>query len=145
MRNAETARLDVLTGRWRLTLSDAWFLEPAGRTVAGEATVEWIGDSFVAVHIVLDGDEGRQCQRLVLGRSDPRDAFVALYHDDRGVGRLYGMTFDGASWVLDRKDADMHQRFLAEVGPERISGRWEASEDDGATWRKDYALTFDRL
>jgi hypothetical protein len=38
----------------------------------------------------------------------------------------------------------MHQRFIAEVEQDRILGRWEASDDLGATWRKDFDLTFQR-
>jgi hypothetical protein len=37
----------------------------------------------------------------------------------------------------------MYQRFVADVGRDRITGRWEAS-DDGATWRKDFDLVFER-
>ena len=81
---------------------------------------------------------------LVLGRSDARDAYTALYHDERGVCRVFAMSFDGTRWTLEREDPDMFQRFVADVAPDRIAGRWEASEDRGATWRKDYDLIFDR-
>ncbi len=67
-----------------------------------------------------------------------------LYHDDRGVDRLFAMTFAEGEWTLLREDPDFHQRFVATVGPDRIEGRWEASEDAGATWRKDFDLTFER-
>jgi hypothetical protein len=54
------------------------------------------------------------------------------------------MTFDGSHWKLTREDPDMFQRFIADVGPDRIAGRWEASDDRGSTWRKDFDLIFDR-
>jgi hypothetical protein len=38
----------------------------------------------------------------------------------------------------------MFQRFVAGVEPDRITGRWEASEDRGSTWRKDFDLVFER-
>jgi hypothetical protein len=38
----------------------------------------------------------------------------------------------------------MFQRFIADVGSDRIAGRWEASEDHGSTWRKDFDLIFER-
>jgi hypothetical protein len=81
---------------------------------------------------------------LVLGRSDARDAYTAMYHDERGTSRVYAMSFDGGRWSLLRKDPDMFQRFVADVGPDRISGRWEASDDRGTTWRKDFDLVFER-
>jgi hypothetical protein len=39
---------------------------------------------------------------------------------------------------------EMFQRFIADVGPDRIAARWEASEDHGSTWRKDFDLIFER-
>jgi len=30
------------------------------------------------------------------------------------------------------------------VADNRIVGRWEASEDEGSTWRKDFDLVFER-
>lgn len=146
MRNAGLDRLDGLVGEWTTTLSDAWFLEPPGTEVPGRATIEWIGEAFLTARIAFGGDRHAHSEMsLVLGRSDPDDRFVALYHDDRGVGREYAMTFDGGHWTLSRADPDMHQRFVADVHRDRIEGRWEASDDRGTTWRKDYDLTFVRV
>ena len=54
------------------------------------------------------------------------------------------MTFDGRQWTMSREDPDFQQRFIAEVERDRILGRWEASEDLGTTWRRDFDLTFVR-
>ncbi|OLZ52751.1 hypothetical protein [Amycolatopsis keratiniphila] len=146
MRNEAMERLDVLVGSWRTTLSDAWFLEPPDQEVPGSATIEWLGDAFVVLRWTMGGEDGQAASEmvLVLGRSDTRDAYTALYHDERGVCRVFAMDFDGTEWTLSREDPDMFQRFVAEVEPDRITGRWEASEDQGATWRKDYDLVFAR-
>jgi hypothetical protein len=146
MRNEAMQRLDVLVGSWRATMRNAWFLEPAGREVPGSATVEWLGDAFVVFRWTMEGDVGLGTREmvLVLGRSDARDAYSALYHDERGVGRVFAMTFDDSHWTLDREDPDMFQRFIADVEPDRITGRWEASDDHGSTWRKDFDLVFER-
>ncbi|GAA4411587.1 hypothetical protein GCM10023148_04360 [Actinokineospora soli] len=146
MRSDEMQRLDVLVGSWRTTMRNAWFLEPASLEVPGTATGEWLGDAFVVFRWTMAGDVGKATSEmvLVLGRSDPNDAYTALYHDERGVCRVYGMAFEDGRWVLSREDPDMFQRFVAEVAPGRISGRWEASEDQGATWRKDFDLVFER-
>lgn len=140
MRNPELDRLDGLVGSWKLTLADAWFLEPAGTEVHGTATVEWLDDSFLLVRSQLDGTLD-----LVIGRSDAREAFTVLYHDERGVSRVFAMTLDGTRWTLSREDPDFYQRFIADIEPDRISGRWEMSEDEGRTWRKDFDLIFDRV
>lgn len=146
MRNEAMRQLDVLVGSWRTTLRDAWFLDPADQEVPGSATVEWLGDAFVVLRWTMGDDETTASEMvLVLGRSDARDTYTALYHDERGVCRVFTMTFDGTSWCLDRQDPDMHQRFIADVRPDRITARWEASEDHGSTWRKDFDLIFERI
>lgn len=139
-------QLDVLTGSWRTTLKNAWFLEPADVEVPGTATAQWLADAFIDFRWTMEGEVGSATseQVLVLGRSDAHDAFTALYHDERGVCRVFAMTFDGEHWTLLREDPDMFQRFVADLSPDRIEGRWEASDDRGATWRKDFDLTFVR-
>ncbi len=81
---------------------------------------------------------------FVLGHSDANEQLVALYHDPRPTSRLFNMTFTGDDWTLHRKDPDFHQRFVAHATADRIHGRWDASDDQGATWRKDFELTFER-
>lgn len=145
MRNIELAKLDGLAGEWATTISDAWFLEPPGVRVAGSTVIEWIGESFLAIRTKFTGGEHAHSEMsLVLGRNDPNNTYIALYHDDRGVCREFAMTFDGVTWTMTREDPDMHQRFIADVTTDRISGRWEASEDQGQTWRKDFDLTYER-
>jgi hypothetical protein len=146
MRSDAMSRLAVLEGSWRATMSNAWFLEPAELQVRGSATAHWIGEAFLLFRWTMDGDVGPATAEmsLVLGRSDATDAYAALYHDERGTSRVYGMTFDDDHWSLLREDPDMFQRFIADVSRDRISGRWEASDDQGATWRKDFDLVFDR-
>ena len=125
MRNQAMARLSVLMGPWRTTMRNAWFLEPADLEVPGSATVEWLGDAFVVFRWTMEGDVGSATSEmvLVLGRSDTRDAYTALYHDERGVCRVFDMTFDDSKWTLSREDPDMFQRFIADVQPHRVAVR----------------------
>jgi len=140
--NAAMEALEVLVGEWDLTMSDAWFLDPPSTEVSGSATVEWLGDAFLRLRSYLGG-EG-QTWDLVIGRSDARDAYTVLYHDERGVCRAFDMTFTGDEWNLLREDPDFHQRFLSHIEDGRIVGHWEASDDGGETWRKDFDLVFTR-
>ena len=146
MRSEAMEQLDVLVGTWRTTMRNAWFLEPPDLEVPGSASVEWLGEAFVVLRWLTPDQTGSTTNELVLvlGRSDANDAYSALYHDERGVCRVYAMTFDGARWELIREDPDMFQRFIADVTPDQIVGRWEASDDRGATWRKDFDLVFER-
>ena len=105
----------------------------------GAATSAWLGDAFLIMRSEMDGELS-----LAIGRSDAHDAYTVLYHDDRGVCRVFAMTFDDERWTLSRADPDFHQRFIADVEQDRIAGRWEASEDEGRTWRKDFDLLYER-
>lgn len=143
MRNEALAKLEGLVGEWELTMTDAWFLESREVEVEGRATVRWLDDAFLDMRASLGTDHGTW--HWVIGRSDPREQLVLLYHDERGVCRVFDMTFGDGQWTLSREDPDFHQRFIATVEPDRIVGRWEASEEDaGRTWRKDFDLIFER-
>lgn len=146
MRNEAMSELAVLSGQWRTTMGDAWFLED-GLEVPGVASGEWLHDSLLVLRWQNQGGVGDATSDMVvvIGRSDAQDSFTALYHDERGVCRVFAMTFGDGRWALEREDPDMFQRFVAEVGSDRIVGRWEASEDRGTTWRKDFDLVFDRV
>ena len=140
MRSPEMEALDALVGRWEVVLTNAWFDLPPGADEPMETTVTWVGEAFVLVELALPGGTNTFC----LGHSTANQAYACLYHDDRGVDRLFAMTFGAGEWTLSREDPDFHQRWISTVGPDRIEGRWEASEDAGATWRKDFDLTFSR-
>ena len=136
MRNEALAELDALVGTWTMTMSGAWFLESMDVEVPGSATFEWVGDAFVSMRSELGGDPAWD---FVFGRSDANEAFTALYPDERGVSRVFAMTFTPTEWTLLREDPDFHQRFVAERrGGDRIVGRWDASDDQGRTWRTDF-------
>ena len=141
MRNPALQELDVLVGTWDLTMSNAWFLEDPATEVRGSATIEWLGDAFLVMRSELGGEPAWD---FVFGRSDPHERYTVLYHDERGTSRVFAMTFGHGAWTLTRGDPDFHQRFVADVETDRILGRWEASEDAGKTWRKDFDLTFER-
>ena len=142
MKNEVLRQLDGLVGDWKLTMTHAWFLDDPDLEVEGAATIDWLGDAFLQLRGSLGTDQATW--HWVIGRSDARERLVLLYHDERGVLREFQMTFGGGEWTLIREDPDFHQRFIASVGPDRIDGRWEASEDAGGTWRKDFDLIFER-
>lgn len=143
MRNEALVELEGLVGQWDLTLSDAFFLDEGKAVVHGSATIEWLGDAFLLFRGSV-GDEDYSTWDFVIGRSDANEQLTVLYHDERGACRVFAMTFGASEWVMSREDPDFHQRFVASVEPDRIKGRWEASDDAGETWRKDFDLTFKR-
>jgi hypothetical protein len=136
---------DVLVGDWKVTMTNAWFWERPADVVEVAATVAWLDDAFLIMRWSF-GDVPEAV--WVLGRSDARDTFIALSYDERGVLRVFAMTFTGAggAWVLTREDPDFYQRLVGAVSADgnRIDAHPDASEDRGTTWRKDFDLTFER-
>ena len=142
MRSEAMTRLEGLVGDWTLTMTGAWFLDSPEIRVQGDGTMAWLGDAFLEFRGSLGTDQGSW--HWVIGRSDANEQLVLLYHDERGVMRVFDMAFGDGDWTLVREDPDFHQRFIATVQHDRIDGRFEASEDAGATWRKDFDLIFER-
>lgn len=142
MRSAGLDKLERLIGTWALTMTNAHFLDSLEERVAGEASFEWLDDIFVVSRMQIGIPPPAVC---VIGYSDPEQRYEMLYHDDRGVARIFAMEFTEKRWSLLREDSDFHQRFEATLEPDRIIGAWEASEDEGASWRKDFDLIFERV
>ncbi len=139
--NDAMRRLEVLVGQWDVTMTHAWFLDSLDTEIKGSATFEWLADAFLVMRSRwADGST----QEFVFGRNDARDEFVAFAHDDRGVYRVFGMTFADDEWTLLREDPDFHQRIVMRAKPDRIDLRADASEDAGQTWRKDLDYIFER-
>lgn len=142
MRSDAMAALEPLVGDWRLTMTNAWFLDSLEVEVHGSARIEWLGDGFLRLTSVFDDEPDWE---WVIGRSDARDEYAVLYHDPRGVNRLFRMSFGDGRWTMDREDPDFHQRLVATTDGDRIESHFDASEDAGETWRKDFDLTWERV
>ncbi|HWB90144.1 MAG TPA: hypothetical protein VG872_13190 [Acidimicrobiia bacterium] len=141
MKNEAIARLEPIIGRWDLMMTNAWFLDSLEERVEGWASFEWLDESFIVFRWAL-GDESPAVQ--VIGHSDAQDRSQVFYHDDRGVARIFEMELEGVRWSMLREDPDFHQRFTAVIHEDRIEAAWDASEDSGVNWRKDFDLLFTR-
>lgn len=131
---------ETFVGSWTLTLTNQWWDPEA--VITGTATCEWLGASFLRLQAELDGNPTWD---FVFGRSDANDRFVVLYGDERGVLRAFELTLhEDGSWSMLRADPDFHQRFLGQVDGQRMVGSADASEDEGATWRKDFDMLWER-
>jgi hypothetical protein len=145
--NDAMRRLESMVGDWDVTLTHAWFLDTLDTEIEGTATVEWYADAFLLLHGSFPGrsaEEGGSAWAMAFRHNDPRDSFLALYGDDRGVSRVFDMTFAEDEWTLLREDPDFHQRIVMRLAADRIDMRADASEDGGATWRKDLDYIFVR-
>lgn len=141
MKNKGLATLEPLIGEWEYTMYNAWFLESMDTKIVGKTVIEWQHDSFVVVRGEVDG---KPDDIWVIGYSDAREKYQLFYYDQRGVARIFDMNYDSKIWEFSREDGDFYQRFTAQLAPNKIQAFWEASDDKGKTWRKDFDITYIR-
>ena len=111
----------------------------------GRIDIDWIEEG--AALCMRQGDSAHPPAAVwIIGRDDSEAGYSVLYADDRGVSRIYRMTFTGASWHMWRDTPEFSQRFEARLDPDAgaIRGRWEKSPDQGATWEHDFNLDYIR-
>jgi hypothetical protein len=127
-----------------------WELEvglPGADGLRGRAVFELLGEALVQ-RVFVPIPEAPDSLSVIVVAAD--GGYVQHYFDSRGVARLYEMTFDGTTWVLERTKADVSpldfcQRYVGAFSDDRdtIDGEWQTS-DDGVDWRTDFALGYRR-
>jgi len=138
MKNKGLAALEPLIGEWKYTMYNCWFLESMDTTVEGFTTIERLDDAFVVVRST-DANK-KPSDTWVIGYSDPQERYQMLYHDQRGVARIFDTTFDGKTMIFSREDSDFYQRIILEITAEGLHSIAEMSENKGKTWRKDLEM-----
>jgi len=138
MKNKALAALEPLIGKWEYTMYNCWFLESLDTKVKGFTTIERLDDSFVMVRST-DADK-KPSDVWVIGYSDPQERYQMFYYDQRGVARIFDVTFDGKTLLLLREDKDFYQRITLEIIADGLHSIAEASDDKGKTWRKDLEM-----
>ena len=143
MKNEALAALEPLMGQWEYTMYNAWFLESMETKVKGFTTIERLHDSFV---VIRSSSADKKPEDIwVIGYSDPQKKYQMFYYDQRGVARIFNMTFDGRRLFFSREDEDFYQRMTIEIKSDGLHSVAEASEDKGKTWRKDLEMIHKRL
>lgn len=139
MKNKAFSAFEPLIGEWEYTMYNAWFLESMETQVKGKVVIEWVHNAFICVRGEVDA---KPDDVWIIGYSDAREKYELFYYDQRGVSRIFDMTFNGKDWAFSREDKDFYQKFTAQITPGKIQAVTEASEDKGKTWRKDFDMTY---
>src|SRR5215831_4485674 len=139
-RNAPVQQLGPLVGSW--TIESPQFSDMA----RGSATFEWIEGGAYLLHRSFAPDPAPDSIMIVGGDDDVDSGnLTMLYHDSRGVSRVYRTSFADSTWRMWRDCPGFNQRFtgsLDETG-QTLHGRWETSAD-GSTWTLDFELIYRR-
>jgi hypothetical protein len=145
-------RLEPLIGKWSMAVvmpGQEMAKEPAD--IGARVTFEWMGEkAFVLERWSVPIPEAPD-GLAVLGWDEGRGTFLQHYFDERGVARIYEMSFEAGVWKMERTKPDFSpfdfsQRFTGALSGDgsRIQGTWEIA-DDHKTWRKDFDLIYSRV
>lgn len=145
MTNPALAELLFLAGAWDMELSAASFLPDPDARVHLPVTFELIEQG--AALVLRMGDSANLAATWIIGRDESQAGYRVLYADDRGVSRIYEMSFANGTWRMWRDRPDFSQRFDAEVSPDQtqIVGSWQKSSDAGAAWEHDFNVSYTRI
>ncbi|GAA1841797.1 hypothetical protein GCM10009836_21490 [Pseudonocardia ailaonensis] len=135
--------LDVLVGEWTAEARFSFTPEP----VSGRMSVAWdVGGAFLVQRSTAEHPDAPDCLAVI---APDGEAYVQHYFDSRGVVRVYRMTLRDNEWTLlrdqpDFSPLDFAQRYVGAIGEDgrTITGRWETSQDGGATWELDFDLDY---
>lgn len=140
MKNKALAALEPLIGKWEYTMHNCWFLESMDTKVKGFTTIERLHDAFIMIR--NSNADKKPDDIWVIGYSDSQEKYQSFYYDQRGVARIFDLTFDDKKMVFRREDEDFYQRVTLEIKTDGLHSVAEASEDQGKTWRKDLEMTY---
>ena len=140
--------LQPLVGEWDL---EPRFSFPVPDDVTGRVVFDWMkGGRFLIERWEISLPEAPD-GIAIIGPNERGDGYRQHYFDSRGVARVYQMGLEGGTWTLSRTTPDLSpldfsQRYTGRFSDDgdRIEGAWEIS-DDGATWEKDFDLTYRRI
>ena len=118
----------------------------------GRVLIEWMpGEKFIVERWDIPHPEAPD-GLAVMGWDEGRATYLQHYFDSRGVARVYDMGLADGVWTLSRTKPDFSplrfwQRFEGTFSDDggTIDGRWETSQDEGATWERDFDMTYTRI
>jgi hypothetical protein len=125
----------------------AWTMRARADTWAGEGTTtfEWHPDrAHLLQRATVDHPDAPNALS-VIGCDGAKDTYTQLYSDERGVCRVYDMTFDGTTWTLERRGEPFAQRYVGTFSDDgaTIAGQWQI-DDDGSGYRPDFDVVLER-
>jgi len=144
--NPALDQLAPLIGEWDIEITSMSFDPAPSAVVRGNTSFDWLeAGAFLIQHSEIDHPDFPR-SKAVIGADDEAGTYRMLYYDNRGVSRIYRMTFSGGIWTLWRDFPGFSQRFHGTFSEDGriITARWENSSD-GSNWNHDFALTYTKV
>jgi hypothetical protein len=133
---------EVLVGEWKMVGT-----HPAlPGTVQGHSSFKWLAEGVLLLwHFDWEPGGGLPTALSVIGHDDSVETCSMLYSDERGVCRIYQMSFSGGVWKMWRNAPGFSQRMTATVSSDGNTITWHGEvSGDGFTWEQDLEVTYTR-
>ena len=134
---------DALVGTWSIEATGADGERWPGE---GRMSVEWHeSGQHLVQRTTVELPEAPDTVS-VIGCDAANGSYVQVYTDDRGVCRIYQMTFGDGHWTLQREGEPFGQRFTATFSEDgrTIAGRWQVAHA-GRPYETDFDLVYRRI
>jgi len=127
-------------------MANAEFLPDRSETLRGHTSFRWVDDGAFLAMRQSETPSGPPQAVWIIGRDQVQGHYEVLYFDRRPMSRIYHMSFDGTVWRMWREAPGFWQRFECTVSEDKrtVSGYWEKSTDNGATWKRDFDIRYVR-
>lgn len=135
--------LETFVGNWTMRLSNAAFLSDPHATVEGSVIFEWFeGEAILIMRQGIKGS-GTPWAVWLIGKDEDASGYTALYTDDRGVSRVYHMSFEKDGWKIWRNTPKFSQRFEGKINEDgkTIQPQWQKSFD-GKKWEHGFDISY---
>ncbi len=146
-KNPSLKNISFLVGQWNIKLTNASFLAK-DKIIEFSVSYNWVEDNSAIS--VWQGDRKAkppQSASWIIGRDEASNNYTALYADNRGVSRVYMMSYKNYIWHIWRDNPSFSQRFSGKVSTDKksIKAKWEKSLDGGKTWDHDFDLYYKKI
>ncbi len=134
--------LEVMIGEWDMLGNHPMLPEP----VTGHSSFGWLEEGAFFYWRPSYRQPGPPSAIAIVGRDDSVANYCMLYFDERGVSRIYQMSFEGRTWKLWRDSQGFWQRMSGKISDDlnTIELHGEKSSD-GSHWEQDLDVTFTRI
>ncbi len=145
-KNNALKELGFLIGTWKSRVYNASFLASPSDEIIGHTSFEWYEKETFIIMRSETTKEGPPRSVSLINLDDTNGHGAMIYYDERGVSRIYNMSFLENTWKLWREATGFNQRFEAKVSNNgsMIKGSWHAMEN-GNTWRHDFSIEYEKV
>lgn len=140
-------QLQPFVGEWTV---EGRHVALPGTLIGGRSVFEWWGDRTLLIHRSTIDHPDFPDSIQVIGATRPNGGLALHYFDSRGVARVFDMTFDLGTWMLDRKandatEFDQRLRATFSTDGDAMAAEWERSEPGEHEMKPDFSLLYARV